>query len=235
MAVPGNIAFLEKTVPDRDKLPGIVEGHRQTFEAAYLPRTASGQVKRVARRFGLVAAAGELATEYGLTGWPKGEATRGAGKCFLAWLDSWGHGPKEEETLLRQVRAYIELHGDSRFTMMRETLHGDDPEPVDQRTINRVGFRQDTGGGVEYFILQAGFREIVKGYDSKRAAAILAARGILKKDGAGKNQISKTLPGMGKVRCYHVLPALWQDGQQADTTPDDEPEFDEADLFQDAA
>ena len=36
--------------------------------------SASGQTARVARRFALVAAAGELATVYGLSGWERGAA-----------------------------------------------------------------------------------------------------------------------------------------------------------------
>jgi putative DNA primase/helicase len=37
-----------------------------------------GQDKRAAGRFALLALAGELATEYGMTGWPEGEAVKAA-------------------------------------------------------------------------------------------------------------------------------------------------------------
>jgi putative DNA primase/helicase len=49
---------------------------------AHLPKHASGQVRSVAARFALVAAAGKLATIFGITGWPKGAAVRAAGACF---------------------------------------------------------------------------------------------------------------------------------------------------------
>ena len=42
----------------------------------------SSQSDRVARRFALVAAAGELATQNGLTGWQKGDALEASIKCF---------------------------------------------------------------------------------------------------------------------------------------------------------
>ena len=37
-----------------------------------------GQVKRAAARFAMLALAGELATSYGVTGWPEGAATAAA-------------------------------------------------------------------------------------------------------------------------------------------------------------
>ena len=52
---------------------------------------AGGQVRSVARRFALVAVAGELATKAGITGWPQGEAMRAAQVMFSAW-------PKERGT-----------------------------------------------------------------------------------------------------------------------------------------
>jgi len=36
--------------------------------------------------------AGELATEYGLTGCPTGDASKAAGECFQLWLNECGHG-----------------------------------------------------------------------------------------------------------------------------------------------
>jgi uncharacterized protein (DUF927 family) len=47
-------------------------------------------VQRVARRFALVAVAGELATEAGLTGWAQGEATTAAAHCLRDWIEAFG-------------------------------------------------------------------------------------------------------------------------------------------------
>jgi putative DNA primase/helicase len=44
----------------------------------------------VGARFALVGAAGEMATEAGLTGWPTGESERAARACFNAWLAARG-------------------------------------------------------------------------------------------------------------------------------------------------
>jgi hypothetical protein len=45
---------------------------------------ADGQVKRAASKFALVAMAGELAIEYGIVPWPKGDAIKAAAEMFDA-------------------------------------------------------------------------------------------------------------------------------------------------------
>ena len=91
------------------------------------------QVERVARRFALVALAGELVTRYGLTGWEKGEATKAAAVCLISWMNTFGcSGHREEWQLIKQVRSFFEANGASRF----QNMNGDDG----QRIINRAGF-----------------------------------------------------------------------------------------------
>ncbi|MEO8818881.1 MAG: hypothetical protein ABI393_11525 [Paralcaligenes sp.] len=65
----------------------------------------AAQVLRVARRFALVALAGELATGAGLTGWAKGEASAAARECFASWLENFGGaGNQEQRAILAHVR-----------------------------------------------------------------------------------------------------------------------------------
>jgi len=83
-------AWLEQLTINRAQLTDYVASEIKYFLAKVVPVGAAGQVERVARRFALVAVAGELATSYGLTGWQAGEATQGARKCFAAWLEAFG-------------------------------------------------------------------------------------------------------------------------------------------------
>jgi uncharacterized protein (DUF927 family) len=69
--------WLYRIVADRSGLVDILADGVRDFVAEAVPNGASGQAQRVARRFGLVAAAGELATHYGLTRWRVGEAQDG--------------------------------------------------------------------------------------------------------------------------------------------------------------
>jgi len=69
----------------------------RAFVTAGVPHGADGQIDRAAHRFGLVAAAGELATLFGLTPWREGEATEAAAWALTQWIDGRG-GTEPAET-----------------------------------------------------------------------------------------------------------------------------------------
>lgn len=54
---------------------------------AKLPSAPDGQISRVARRFSLIALAGDLATGFKLTGWSIGDASKVAEQAFFDWYD----------------------------------------------------------------------------------------------------------------------------------------------------
>jgi uncharacterized protein (DUF927 family) len=101
------LEWLHRLTSDLDAVPKLVSAYVAQFVSLASPSDASGQVGRVARRFGLVAAAGELATEYGLTGWQEQEAQDAALACFRAWHEDFGHGSHEERAISEQVRFFL--------------------------------------------------------------------------------------------------------------------------------
>ena len=143
------IFFLYKLTRERAETPASLRSRlevtRNLFLTEYLPELSTGQVQRVADRFALIAAAGELARNYEVLPWPDGEATRAAGACFLAWMaDRGGYGPAEDAAALAQVRLFFETHGESRFTSFPDSGGSMADTP---RTINRAGFRRRVGNG----------------------------------------------------------------------------------------
>jgi len=201
--------YLTKLVEEMNKpeqrtarLKWIAEAQSH-FMGSAVPTGASGQVHRVASRFALVAAGGELATHYGLTGWRAGEVVDAALLCFQSWLHRRGTaGQAEVEHLLQQVSAFFELHGESRFTPMNKK--GRTP------TINRAGFRNDVAEALEaeeyeYFVFPSAYNsEICKGFDPRWCSKVLIEKGLLQPEKGGKPQRLKRLPGLGKaVRCYY--------------------------------
>jgi hypothetical protein len=189
--------WLRAIVSDRDKLADLIAGGVRQFVAENAPAGAAGQVLRVAQRFGLVAMAGELATHYGVTGWPKGEATQAARRCFAAWLDSFGGtGNREDRVLLAQVRGFFETHGASRFEGMSA--------PIDQRIVNRAGFyRSGADGTREFLVLPEAFkRDVCAGFDLKAATRCLLAQGWIVPGGDGRPTQKPRLPGIGTARVY---------------------------------
>lgn len=216
-------SYLDKLVDERNRqlipLQERLHGIAERFKVQAIPQGADGQVSRVAGRFALIAAAGELATEYGSTGWPVGAAFDGVLACFAAWLERRGTiGKAETEMLLDQVAAFFEAHGESRFTPMEGEVKGP-ARPV----INRAGFRRavvsaPTGDytATEYFVLPQAFKEVVAGFEPKWAARVLADKGLLR-SGKDKNSISINLPTMGKTRCYH-FPAQFDGDEITEST-----------------
>ncbi len=169
-------AFLSEIVKRPNNVADAIKKFREEFIAEHSPAGADGQVLRAAMRFGLVAAAGELATAFQITGWNEGAATWAAGTCFGAWLVRRGHaGPAEIEAGIEQVRRFFALHGESRFS------NGSNDRPV----LNRAGFRKDAC----YWVFPEVFRaEIARGFEWRSLANALAERKMLIRGSDGKLQ-----------------------------------------------
>ena len=227
-------AWLEWLCDRHGELPERLASMVEQYRVELVPEAASEQVRRVGSRFALVAAAGELATEAGITGWQAGEALQGARRCFNAWLASRGHLDNgEDASMLRQVRGFLELHGEGRLTWWHRAA--DDHNP---KTLNRAGFRRllDMQGKpiktdaahqreygermspadgeqtqVEYMLLREVFRnEVCKGFDPEAVAKLLQKRGHLSHE-ADRLTAKHRLPGMGLTACYHLKPSLFSD------------------------
>lgn len=199
------VEWLRCVVADRADLIDTINEGIQQFVLESAPVGATGQVLRVARRFALVAVAGELATHYKITGWQAGESLTGARKCFVAWLDAFGGtGNREERTMLAQVRAFFEAHGASRFEDMMATQ--------EQRIHNRAGFyRTGANGEREYLVLPEAFRrEVCQGFDAKTAALALVAAGWIQAANDGRDTQKPRIPGIGPTRCFVFTSRMWE-------------------------
>jgi uncharacterized protein (DUF927 family) len=185
---------------DMQQLRDRLKKHRDQFLGRLIEGLVSSQVRSVCSRFGLIAAGGELATEFGITLWPAGEANRAAETCYRAWLaHRGGVGDQEIEAGIRQVRTFIEAFGDSRFVAAWER----DPD----RVVNRAGFRKETPAGWEYLVLPEQWRaELARGYDASALAKAMIARGLMVGDG---DKFSVPVKVRGQpIRVYRLLPTI---------------------------
>lgn len=225
-------AFLQWLTRDAVATRDRVRQLQGQMATRWVPPGASGQVARVAARFALVGAAGELATEAGLTGWPVGESEQGAKRCFDAWLAArGGAGNGEITAMLRQVRGFFEAHGEGRFTWWHRAA-----DDHNAKTLQRAGFRRMVGEdgkpikndhdhqreygermgptdgehvSVEYFVLPEVFRsELCKGFDAAAVSAVLLAHGCLAPDKGRQYDCKPRLPGIGTSRCYRITSAI---------------------------
>jgi len=152
-AIDAAMALPEFTVPDGD-----------------------GQMKRAATRFALLAAAGELATLYGVTGWPKGEAIRAAAVGFAAWRSLRGNsqGNLERSDIAASVARFIQRHGDSRFTPVKDGV-----EQHVGIVHDRAGWKEENEGKRLYLFTAEGMNAALKGFDFRRALPVLHELGAI--------------------------------------------------------
>jgi uncharacterized protein (DUF927 family) len=178
--------WIEYLVDHVSTLSSELRRRMEVLEEQLIPDSAAGQVRRGGRRFCLIAAAGEMATEAGLTGWPKGAATQHVQTCFNAWTASrdGGLGSSDDAQIIAQVRQFIAEHGQLRLPDISRDEKADDRAP---RTGMRIGWskisKKRSDGTVDirdyYFFLDA-FRNIVcKGISYKSALALLRDKGYL--------------------------------------------------------
>ena len=186
--------FVRWLVDHRGEVGPVVATCREKARL-WAPAGASGEVGRVAERFAVVAAAGELATIAGLTGWPKGAALKAAERCFDDWIKRRGtKGAADVEEGIRRLRLFLEQHGAARF----QTIHpeGDGEAEI----ISRAGFRRKG----EYLFMPEVLRaEVLRGFDHESVLAELRERGLLVSE-TYRLTLSVRLPGLGKHRVYVV-------------------------------
>ena len=187
--------FLKWLCPQREKLSGDIRKWTIVYAEKLCPPDATEQVRRVAKRFGLVQTAGELARHAGLLPGNMDVHTE-IKACFNGWLEArGGSGASEDAAILAAVRLFIEQHGASRFQ------DADNPNAV---CINRVGFRRKVGDDAEFLILPEAFRaEVIKGHSVKRVISLLKEQGWLR-TGGGRNTVLERVPSLGTCRVYAV-------------------------------
>jgi putative DNA primase/helicase len=194
-------AFLEKLTRD----------HEDSFSAAldaikampeFQAPGGEGQAKRAAGRFAVLALAGELATDYGVTGWAKNDAINAAAVGFEAWLSlrgGAGQGNSERGQIMERITSFIERHGDSRFS------DADDTDA--QRALlvrDRAGYWRSTGEGRTYLFTADGLREALKGFDFNRALDALQEVGAIAAPGADGKR-AKPVRINGQVRKLYAV------------------------------
>jgi uncharacterized protein (DUF927 family) len=204
-------AYTSLLVNHRSDIVQAARRIKKKFIDDNVPEGASGEVYRVASRFGVVAAAGESAEE--ITGWQPGEALAAAETMFNSWLAGRGtSGAGDIETSIRQVRVFIELHGASRFQEANPPAdrQGDF---FQEKIINRAGFKdKDADGELEYLIFPEVYKqEVCRGFDSTEVAKALVERSYMVTESGGKFSVRRHLPELGRKRVYVIRAAILED------------------------
>ena len=197
------MAFIKYLLKQND-LPAL---YHETMQDPALNISTGGVTSRAAGAFGLLAMAGELASEAGITGWKQGTAMQAITTCFALWLNERGTLPPEDEAILEGVKSFIERHGDSRFSELNP------PKTTQQPIVsNRAGYWADMTRGRVFYFQKAELEEAAKGYDAKTIASALDKAGWLYEKESGRLATKKRINGTPK-RLYAVIPAEWDTDQ----------------------
>jgi len=190
-------AFLEKLTRDPRDFCEYLERLKTLPEFSL--DGSEGQDKRAAGRFALLALAGEVATEYGITEWPEGIAIHAAAEGLKAWRAWRGRGNDERRQILERIAGFIERHGDSRFSDANN--HAGETATV----RDRAGWWREEQDGRVYLFNAEGLREALKGFDFKRALDTLQeAEALPKPDASGERAKPQRIGGR-LVRLYPIL------------------------------
>ena len=191
------IAWLEYITSDKESITDKCLGHMKDFLDCY--PNLSSQARRVARLFAVVAAAGELATQAGITGWQAGTASQAAKSCFENWLCNYGRdADHEERQILNQIRAFIQIHGESRFSNWESN-------GFYQKVNNRTGFIKDNN----YLFFQSSFEEACQPFTVKKAVSVLKKHSLLRTNETDRDTYKVNNKNGNKAgRYYYILSSI---------------------------
>lgn len=169
-----------------------------------LPSNADDAVKRLARTFGLIAAAGQLAADFDIIPVPASEMSAGVRKCFDDWLASRGGArSKTGATALAALRDYISKNM-GRFIPTTEA-------GTSQQSVI-AGYRQTNGKDESVFYLPIStWNEVLASAPRARLIEELDKLGLLINQKSSKDgTIVKKLSGGISARVYAVSGRILQ-------------------------
>ena len=185
----------------------------------------NGQLRRVAMRIGLVAAAGELAIKFGIFPWPEGSALKAADFVFKGWLERRGsRGSSEMQQALERVQLMFEKYSDSRFDDLdeRSSFATDGARPPSQ---NRLGWTRLVGGEPRWYVLPETWKvEFCRGFDDRAFNSELKKLGALEMETEkdGKKRLPRISVNGDRKRCYTITPRIFSVASDPSEDEDDD-------------
>ncbi len=179
-------AFIERLVSDSGDVGEALAAMQARPEFA----ADTSLEGRAAGAFALTALAGELATDYGITGWPQGEALAAAATAYQAWKAHRGKGHTETRQILEAIGDFVARHGDARFS---HVLSGDGPLIRD-----RAGWYRDAEETRVYLFTPAGLKEAAAGFDFRRVLDALDGEGWIAERDDGRRSKKVKVQGQSK-------------------------------------
>ena len=207
-------AFVERFIGDRAAAEATVKEILKAFLEKAKLAGDTGQAERAALRFGAIAAAGELATAFGIVPWPPGAAVSAALALYQRWAKAFGRAaPREEQEIITRLRAAIQSER-ALFSPLGDNDTHDDAAPSaggrdgEARGLRTYGYRWVRGNEVRYCFHNAGWAEVLKGHPLQDAARVVNEAGFLETEGDGK-RLQKSVKVRGeRHRLYCIKSSI---------------------------
>ncbi|MCZ4354613.1 DUF927 domain-containing protein [Roseovarius aestuarii] len=186
-------AFVKGILEDRDEVlqyaRDVMLRCRDMARTRY-PQIQSNLQERALTRFCVFAAGGELASRFGITGWPPDEALNASLELYGSWLE------------LQKPEA--ELEAEESVTRMRAFLRKNESRIQDladgaPAVATPIGWRN----GEHIYLSRGAWMQAHAQHNARTAVHALAAYGFLT-FGEGRNAMSKAPKGAGIARGYKI-------------------------------
>ena len=182
-------------------------------------------VGRVARRFALVAVAGELAIQYGVLPWKENTAIKAAQVCFQVWRKGFKSKAEQDADFIEYILSYPEIHRE-RFDWIEIDITGANSQTEKTGFDNRLGtiiVKQD-GSGKVYYIPKMFDDEVLRklGYSKAASLKTLKERNLIVGGAAPSYQYKVPSKGMiglkpnGRYLCIRLRENHQESPENAD-------------------
>lgn len=194
-------AFLDHLCRDLPDNRQRILGALDRFVKDNVPTDASGQVRRVARKFALMAIAGTLATEWRILPFADGEAEAAAKEWLGIWLEQrGGHGDVEMARVLKRLQDHFLMESSRYITIGTGDMTS---------AYRMAGYWWQKNSTRHFFMLPPIFDELTRGTNRKVLMRELLRRGWLVLNANGKPIETKSIAGRN-VRGLVFIPEVWE-------------------------
>ncbi|MDG4562965.1 MAG: DUF927 domain-containing protein [Candidatus Competibacter sp.] len=196
--------FLERlTAPDGLGDATEAAAEVKQIAARLVGPESTNEIDRVALRFALVAFAGELASQYEITGWKPGRALAAATALFKLWRLHWGNASRDETNFLQRLDEWLAEHRPGSFAEIdpvTKDLMRSDRNPA-MRSF--YGYTYVQNGGRVFYLNAAGWRAATQ--QTGRGVAISALRRVNRLIAGGDGDGGKSERIAGEKGRFYVI------------------------------
>ncbi len=216
--------FVERFMARRGELEAVARRLQSSFLESVAEAGDTGQARRGAQRFALVAVAGELAALLDVTSWQAGEAATAVAVIFKRWARLFGRSTqREDREAIQRVKAFVERYGDARFRLLKDGL-SDEEQLADEiqqqrdaeagrfregeaRSLDVAGYKGNRAVHGEVFFFNPEFwkTELFAGMDGIKAAKALRTVGYLITNDSDQKRLTFKVKVHGISRNFYAI------------------------------